>query len=219
MAQKNLRVSNSIPVAPAPLQDKAKVSQNSTFEQVPAVAKANLRRLYDNLSCSEMYKSVNHYIENNTKKAAFSLDFNHVQKNMQQTYSKMLKDLDRLDHFIFDLVPFTEAGESMEMPDEQDEQDRQVFTRMNDISTSFRNILQDDQRKSLNKEKKNGYKLSVEYLDQLRHFEETEYEELFKQQRDGVFLEAIQAIFNLNKKNFINGFNLRYLSLPVEHSP
>ena len=107
----------------------------------------------------------------------------------------------------------------MDLPDEQDEQDKAIHALMLSVSSSFKNIIQDDQRKNMNKEKKAAFKLSVEYLENLRHFEETEYEELFKQQRDGVFLEAIQALFKMNKKNFINGFNIMYLSLPVEHSP
>jgi len=138
---------------------------------------------------------------------------------MQATYTKLLKDLDKMDHFIFDFIPITEAGESMDLPEEQDEQDRIIMNHMTNVSSSFKNIQQDDQRKALNKEKKQAYKLSVEYLDNLRHFEETEYEELFKQQRDEVFLDAIKAVFKMNKKNFLNGFNLIYLSLPIEHSP
>lgn len=47
---------------------------------------------------------------------------------------------------------------------------------------------------------------------------EDDYEQYFKEQRDEVFIAGAESLFKINKKNYINGFNLKYLSLPAEYS-
>lgn len=133
-------------------------------------------------------------------------------------FTAMLRDFDKLENFIFDFVPFTSQGEKRGGYVDPDEADQEVMNHLKNISTSFKNIYQDEARKHNGKEKKAAYKLAGEYFERLMQHDEPEYEEQFKQQRDAVFTEAIQVLFKINKKSYLNGFNLKYLSLPIEHS-
>ena len=56
------------------------------------------------------------------------------------------------------------------------------------------------------------------FYEKIRNFEENDYETHFKEQRDPVFIEGAKTLLKINKKNYLNGFNLKYLSLPTEHS-
>jgi len=49
-------------------------------------------------------------------------------------------------------------------------------------------------------------------------FKEESYEEEFQKQRFETFRVGAEGLFQMNKKGFINGFNLKYLSMPVSHS-
>ena len=60
--------------------------------------------------------------------------------------------------------------------------------------------------------------MSAEFFDEMVHFDEENFIEEFKGRRDQIFMEAISTIFSINKKGFINAFNLSYLSIPAEHS-
>ena len=86
------------------------------------------------------------------------------------------------------------------------------------ISTSFININFEEQRKAQYKEKKLAYKNVETFLASLIQFDDKTYEQNFKQQRDIVFKEAIEILFSINKKGFLNGFNMKFLSLSIEHS-
>jgi hypothetical protein len=44
------------------------------------------------------------------------------------------------------------------------------------------------------------------------------YEEQFKSSRDNTFTSAIKVLFALNKRGYLNGFDLNYLSMPIEYS-
>lgn len=44
------------------------------------------------------------------------------------------------------------------------------------------------------------------------------YEEHFKGLRDRTFSSAVRVLFAINKNGFLNGFDLSFLSMPVEHS-
>ena len=55
-------------------------------------------------------------------------------------------------------------------------------------------------------------------MNSLRFNDENEFDDLFKQQRDPVYIKAIEVLFRINKKCFLNGFNMKFLSMPIEHS-
>ena len=67
-------------------------------------------------------------------------------------------------------------------------------------------------------EKKNGYKIASEYLATMGNFDEMDFDSQFKAQRDAIFVQGIQVLFKMNKKNFVNGINIKYMSMSVEHS-
>ena len=67
-------------------------------------------------------------------------------------------------------------------------------------------------------EKKKAHGLCTEYFHKLLQFDSEEFEDDFSKHRDGVFVPAAKVLFLINKKGILNGFNLKYLSLPVEHS-
>jgi len=132
----------------------------------------------------------------------------------------MLKEFDKLENFIFDFVPFTEAGEQKDSKLEpQEAKDLAVANDLKTISTSYKNIYCDETRKNNYKEQKAAYKLSAEHFERLILIEDTDaYEEQFKAQRDKIFSFAAKVLFSINKKGFLNSFNLKYLSMPIEHS-
>ena len=68
------------------------------------------------------------------------------------------------------------------------------------------------------KEKKVGYKAASDYLASLSSFDEMEFDQQLKAQRDAVFVSGIEVLFKMNKKNFLNGINLKFFSISVEHS-
>ena len=70
----------------------------------------------------------------------------------------------------------------------------------------------------LYKEKKIAHKSCREYLEKLLQFEEADYEDEFPKHRDSVFTQAIQVLFKINRKGYLNFFNLKFLSMPIEHS-
>jgi hypothetical protein len=130
----------------------------------------------------------------------------------------MLKDLDKLDNFLFEFHPFLLEGETLTHTVDPEKEDKELVEMIGEVSTSFKNIASDDSRKWTYKENKAAYKISADYFETMLSFDENDYEDQFKSKRDDVFLSAIQALFAINKKGFLNGFNLKYLSLPIEHS-
>ena len=56
------------------------------------------------------------------------------------------------------------------------------------------------------------------FLAELLKSDDKTYEQNFKQQRDVVFKDAIEILFSINKTGFLNGFNLKFLSISIEHS-
>ena len=49
----------------------------------------------------------------------------------------------------------------------------------------------------------------------MEQIEMNDFTEIFKQQRDEIFNKAMETLFSINKKNYLNGFNLIYLSMPL----
>lgn len=56
----------------------------------------------------------------------FGLDYSHVQKKSLKQYSDMLKDMDKVDNFIFDFIPITALGEQRYAPEEIETEDAQI---------------------------------------------------------------------------------------------
>jgi len=50
------------------------------------------------------------------------------------------------------------------------------------------------------------------------NFDGEEYDDIFSKHRDGIFEKSINVIFMINKKGYLNFFDQRFLSLPIEHS-
>jgi len=67
-------------------------------------------------------------------------------------------------------------------------------------------------------EKSEAYGQCAEYLTKLMAFDQEDFEDEFQKHRDAVFVPAAEVLFAMNKKGFLNGFDLRYLSLPIEYS-
>lgn len=67
-------------------------------------------------------------------------------------------------------------------------------------------------------EKNKANRLCGEFLGKQLLISCEDFIEEFRRQRDSVYQNASEALFQLNKKGFLNGFNLKYLSLPLEHS-
>ena len=66
----------------------------------------------------------------------------------------MLKEFDKLDQFIFDYVPLPQKAHQQNKEPEtpkklptQDSRDQGVFRSLNEVSTSFKMILADDNKK------------------------------------------------------------------------
>lgn len=131
---------------------------------------------------------------------------------------KQLKDLDTLENFFFDFVPLVEEGEGKTVQKDQDQLDANFTQQLNNYSTSLKLIYQDESRKAMYKEKKAAQKQCSDYLDSLIQFGADDFEEQFQKHRDSVFTTGIKVLMLINKKGFINFFNLKYLSLPIEHS-
>lgn len=89
----------------------------------------------------------------------------------------MLKDLDKLEGFIFDFVPLNERMERMERKAPPDQQDSEVVQKMVAVSSSFKNIYVDEPRKAYYKEYKAAFKSSSEFFESMLAFDENEYEE------------------------------------------
>lgn len=51
--------------------------------------------------------------------------------------------------------------------------------------------------------------------EQIEQIEMNDFTEIFKQQRDEIFNKAMETLFSINKKNYLNGFNMIYLSMPL----
>ena len=117
-------------------------------------------------------------------------------------------------------MPLTEESEGKTVQKDQDRLDLNFMEQLNSYSTSLKLIYQDEARKAMYKEKKAAQKQCAEYLDLLKEAPYTadDFEEQFQKQRDGVFIAGIKALLMINKEGYINFFNLKYLSLPIEHS-
>jgi hypothetical protein len=97
------------------------------------------------------------------KKQVFSLEYPAKVK----AYVSLLKELDSLDHFLFDFIPFTGKNESYKSdikaqkspaPFDPEQEDQKIFKIMNSVSTSFNMIASDKARQSMFTDKKIGYK-------------------------------------------------------------
>ena len=136
----------------------------------------------------------------------------------------MLNEFDRLDHFIFEFVPFTELGEQRDQKKEQKieaqaTKDQALIADLHNLSSSYRYMHCDQIRSHTYKEQKIAYKLSEQHFERLISIEDNDsYEEQFKGHRDRTFASAIRVLFNINKRGFLNGFSLKYLSMPIEYS-
>ena len=129
-----------------------------------------------------------------------------------------MKEFDQHDNFFFDFVPIVEAGEGKGIQKDQDKLDNEFISYVESFSTSYKLIYQDESRKATYKEKKLAYKNTSDYIEHLMAFPENEFEEKFLSQRENIYELGMKVLFMTNKKGFLNLFNLKYLSLPIEHS-
>lgn len=84
----------------------------------------------------------------------------------------MLNEFDRLDHFIFEFVPFTELGEQRDQKKEpkieaQAIKDKALFSDLQVLGSSYRYIYCDQIRSHTYKEQKVAYKLSAHHFEGL----------------------------------------------------
>ena len=205
------------------IKEKKRDSNCNNAEYTQATIKANLSHLYHNLGLADQFKVVNHFYDNSSlKKREFYLD--HIsnlfpKKTTASQYTNTLKELDKLENFFFDFVPIVEKDEGHQHTQaEQDVEDADFMSYVGGLSTSMKLIYQDESRKLLYKEKKIAHKSCREYLEKLLQFEEADYEDEFPKHRDSVFTQAIKVLFKINRKGYLNFFNLKFLSMPVEHS-
>ena len=174
------------------------------------------------MGLTDVFNNLVHFYDNSwLKKKAFFLDQAHVSKKAQLTpILKQLKELDTLENFFFDFVPLSEEGEGKTVQKDQDQMDSDFMQQLNSYSTSLKLIYQDEARKGMYKAKKEAQRQCADYLDELKEAPYTpeDFEEQFQKQRDGVFVAGIKVLMMINKKGYVNFFNLKYLSLPIEHS-
>lgn len=86
------------------------------------------------------------------------------------------------------------------------------------MSGGFKNILEQNEpnRKYVYQEKMKAFEQISYYLqEQMEQIEMNDFTEIFKQQRDEIFNKAMETLFSTNKKNYLNGFNMIYLSMPL----
>lgn len=179
-----------------------------------------LTNLYNSLGSQEQLKGVLGSYEGSTyKKTAFGLDHSHVTKKKDaKDFNDLLKDFEKLDGFVFELVPVNQAHEGKYPILDQEDEDANLDQYLGGLSYSSTLIQRDDQRKNLYKDKKDAHTQLQTYLDKLMTFDSEEWEEDFAKQRDGIFAPAAEVLFVLNRKGYLSGFNLMYLSMPTEHS-
>lgn len=124
--------------------------------------------------------------------------------------------MDTLDNCFQEFVPLVEKEDKTK--GDQDHEDKKFNEFLSDYSTSFKYINSDESRRYLYQERAKADKLCLEYLEILMNFDGEEFEELFQKHRDGIFVQSIKVIFMINKKGYLNFFDQRFLSLPIEHS-
>ena len=76
-----------------------------------------------------------------------------------------LADFDKFEHFIYDFVPLTLSAERIHEFKEPQEADAEIGEAISKVSTSFKNILKENNSKVLAQ----AYTNSASFLDELKH--------------------------------------------------
>ena len=171
--------------------------------------------MYSGLSLQNEYQSLQNFYEHSNG-PSISLDFTKDDKNQQ-----FIHDLDTLANCFHEFVPLVEKEDKTK--GDQDHEDKKFNELLNDCSTSFKYINSDESRRYLYRAREKADKLCFEYLEGLNLIPEKsvdgeDFEDVFSKHRDGIFVQSINVIFMINKKGYLNFFDQRFLSLPIEHS-
>lgn len=221
-------------------QDRRANGQNDYINQITRVYLTNL---YENLGLVENFQNLETFMQSNTfSKAAFLLDHSQLKKEREKDspdwpkkVTGMLRDFEKFDNFLFSFTPviaddaeFDELASQASSTQSKnkknvmmiatEEFDQVIFDQLSDMSSSLRYVRFDQVRTTLQPIRKQALQIAYKFFDNMKEFDRDKYESEFYERRNDVFRDGIRALFKINKGGLLNGFNLRYLSLPLEHS-
>ena len=162
----------------------AQRTQNSTSpEVIQATARANLQGIYRQLGLLDKFRTITKFQESGPlRKQVYTLEY---PPSRNKEHFKAVRDLDALDHFLLDFIPFTGKDEGHKndiraqkapAPYEPEVEDQKVLKMMQSVSTSFQQIGVDKVRQAMYLEKRNGYKSAAEYLATLGNLDEMDFD-------------------------------------------
>lgn len=100
------------------------------------------------------------------------------------------------------------------------EHEQVVYDQLGMLSTSLRYVRSDAHRTAAAPARKGSMVACGSYFERMagQDWEPDSYEHKIAERRSSVFIAGIAGLLRINKGNHLSGFNLKYLSLPVEHS-